>query len=106
MTVNILGTEYEIEYKSRDEVQKEFDDEQIIDGYCDDFEKKIVIVDKMPEECTKMTIRHEIIHAFLFESGLGFSWERPSNTGHDETTVDWFARQWDKIQSVFKSLEI
>ena len=43
----------------------------------------------------------EIIHAFMFESGLGYSWQHAEEFGHDETTVDWFARQFAKIHKAF-----
>ena len=43
----------------------------------------------------------EIIHAFMFESGLGSSWQHAEEFGHDETTVDWFARQFTKIHKAF-----
>lgn len=28
----------------------------------------------------------------MFESGLGASWKHTEEFGHDETTVDWFAK--------------
>lgn len=44
-------------------------------------------------------VRHEVIHAFLFESGLGDSMEH-REFGHEETTVDWFAYHADRICEV------
>ena len=75
MEVNILGTEYDLL-----EVPKK-DDPTLVnnDGYCDTSAKKM-IVDEMKEKepgmkedlsyYQKQVKRHEIIHAFLFESGL------------------------------------
>lgn len=37
----------------------------------------------------------------MFESGLGASWQHAEEFGHDETTVDWFARQFVKIYKAF-----
>lgn len=43
----------------------------------------------------------EIIHEFMLESGLGASWQHAEEFGHDETTVDWFTRQFAKIHKAF-----
>ena len=54
----------------------------------------------------KQTLRHEIIHAFMNESGLQDSWQHAQQFGHDETTVDWFAIQSPKIYKVFNELDV
>lgn len=54
----------------------------------------------------RKSLRHEIIHAFLFESGLGANFEHPNQFGHDETFIDWFAIQYPKIKAVFEELDI
>lgn len=103
-TVNILGTDYEIKYL-------ELKDEGI-DGDCDSTGHQIRIRSdntnnvRNMEELQKVTLRHELIHAFIYESGLAFSWQHPEQFGHDETTVDWFARLSPKIFKVFKELDI
>lgn len=97
--VSVLGTEYEIHYK---ELAREN-----ADGYCGPTSKVITIrtdnTNKVQdfEELQRVTLRHEIIHAFMFESGLGASWQHAEEFGHDETTVDWFARQFVKIYKAF-----
>lgn len=49
------------------------------------------------ENYKKKITRHEIIHAFLFESGLDFnSW------GRNEEFVDWLALQFPKIIKAFE----
>lgn len=58
-----------------------------------------------PDEYIKLALRHEVIHAFMFESGLD------SETEHvkfpeDEIFVDWVAIQYPKIKKVFDELEI
>ena len=103
-TVNILGTQYTIE-------PKELEDEDI-DGYCDYTSKAIVIrTDNVNnvgnfENLQKKQLRHEIIHAFMSESGLQCNWQHVEQFGHDETTVDWFAIQSTKIFKVFQELDI
>jgi hypothetical protein len=51
------------------------------------------------------TIRHEIVHAFLNESGLG--WNALPNErawAKNEEMVDWIAIQFPKIAKVFREL--
>lgn len=102
--VNILGTEYTIE-------ERDLKD-QDCDGYCDNTAKLIVIRKDNTnnvgdfEFLRKTLLRHEIIHAFLSESGLQCNWQHIEQFGHDETTVDWFAIQSPKIFKVFQELDI
>lgn len=113
MTVNILGTVYMIRkmgYADEPEFQR-----RKIDGYCDRYQHLIVYCDLdsdkrwdgEPEitkrECEKATLRHEIVHAFMFECGLG---ESTHGTEHgwavDEEIVDWISEQTPKIFRTFK----
>ena len=105
MKVSILGTDYTIQKISRK------DDKYLekCDGYCDKTSKRIVVnIDN--EELDdfgcylKKTMRHEIIHAFLYESGL---WEnfKHDTWGHDETMIDWIAVQFPKILNVFAEVD-
>jgi hypothetical protein len=98
-TVNILGTTYLITAKTQEE------DSYLhgLDGYTDYIDKRIVVADRMNEhksdEVIARAVRHEVIHAFLHESGLAFNWRRKKK-GHDETAIDWLAIQWPKINVV------
>lgn len=100
--INILGTECSIEFK-------ELKDDGI-DGYCDYSSKHIVIrsdnENKIEnfEWLQKKQLRHEIIHAFMAESGLQANWQHLEQFGHEETVVDWFAIQSPKIFAVFMEL--
>ena len=100
MKVNILGTEYRI-------IEEEFCDKDL-DGYCDYTSKEIHIrndnVNKVGdfEYLMKKQLRHEIIHAFLSESGLQANYEHYQQFGHEETIVDWFAIQSPKLFTAFK----
>lgn len=116
-TINVLGTEYTVEIKKYkdDEYFKKMD----CNGYCSESLKQIVICDMhtYPDwECEsdkvidlqqKKTLRHELIHAFLGESGLSDN-SNPTETAwaRNEEMVDWFAIQFQKIYKVFAELDL
>lgn len=101
-TVNILGTEYKV-------IRKPFKDKDI-DGYCDYTSREIRIRDDNVnevgdfDELMRKQLRHEIIHAFLAESGLQSNYEHYKQFGHEETIVDWFAIQFPKMIKAFESV--
>ncbi|WP_230397986.1 hypothetical protein [Novisyntrophococcus fermenticellae] len=104
MTINVLGTEYEIFFKTSEE------DKFLMDnaGYIDRSVKKIVIAQKDSDceledfEAYKKTVmRHEITHAFMEESGLSVNFEHKT-IGIDETMVDWIAIQFPKLKKTFE----
>lgn len=104
--IDILGTTYTIEFKT---VQDD-DFLEKCDGYYDKTSKKIVVGKEnndceldLFEEYQKKVLRHEIIHAFMYESGLAENWEHKS-IGQEETAVDWFAIQLPKITKVCQEL--
>jgi len=78
------------------------------DGYCDTSTKQIVVSDMSEsagkcgskadlEQYKRKVIRHELLHAVLFESGLSCnSW------GENEEIVDWFAIQFPKLEALFR----
>jgi len=83
MRVDILGTEYNVAKMHMEEE----------DGYTNYLLKEIWI----DPECVffERTLRHELIHAFLWESGL-------SEYAYDETIVDWMALQFEKIEKAYE----
>ncbi len=112
MTISILGTKYTVHVRTEesDETLKQ------CDGYCDHTNHEIVLRDHSVREPGDVSdlqayehrvLRHEIIHAFLFESGLGadatYSQERET---HPEMLVDWFARQAPKIYKAYQAAGI
>lgn len=111
MKVNILGTDYEIITKPRDSDIRLKE----VDGYCDGYTKQIVVSDLKeydadPEETISITkkqiIRHEIVHAFLDESGLNYdanAWG--SAWSKNEEMVDWIAWQFPKMLKVFQEAD-
>ena len=108
-TVNILGTEYEVIMDAPDEMLPED-----ADGAMDHSVKRIVVAKfesnrnsiKDLDVYRKKVLRHEVIHAFLFASGL---WNNSGNVtawGQSEEITDWFAIQSPKIMKVFEELEV
>lgn len=109
--INILGTEWNIH------IVKEFPEhlkehEETATGLSNSFDKDIFVKDmsdcdcKDKEQLIKNVLRHEVLHAFLFESGLsenaGFSGCWATN----EEMVDWFAIQSPKIFKVYSELQL
>lgn len=115
--INILGTEYTIEtHKVSDDSYLE---KNKLAGYCGEDSKLIVIADmseekyfpemgeKEQEVYRKRTLRHEIMHAFLNESGLSDSSNHYDGPwANNEEMVDWFAIQSPKIFKVYSELDI
>ena len=102
MKANILGTTYKIKRKNLKDAD--------VDGWFDGTSKTIVIrkdnynnVGNF-EYLMKKQLRHEIIHAFLYESGLDCNFEHLQQFGHEETIVDWIAIQFPKICEVYKEV--
>lgn len=112
-SVNILGTKYQIIVKKYDE--DEAFARRSIDGYCDSFVKQIVICDistykgweNEPEQTCKIaaqqTLRHEIVHAFLSESGLDYSAHSENESwAKNEEMIDWIALQGEKLYRAWR----
>lgn len=109
--VNILGSEWEI--VQRDEKEDVNLDGKFCDGYTDFSTHTIVICNKK-DDCElkdyegykNAILRHELIHAFLYESGLDASSSTCGAWAINEEMVDWFAIQSPKIFKVFKELDL
>lgn len=109
-TTNILGAEYTINFKKEEEDEKL----TICDGYCDFSTREIVCaifertIDsyKNLEQYAKGVLRHEIIHAFLYESGLNSNSNNIEQWARNEEVVDWIALQFPKIKKVYEELEL
>ncbi|WP_270620703.1 hypothetical protein [[Clostridium] innocuum] len=105
MKVNVLGTVYRIKYVPSLDGRG---------GETDFYTKEIHISeqeDVPPEfktdnlkEMQRHVLRHELIHAFLFESGMD-----QSSTAHEawavnEEMIDWMAIQMPKIMAAYESV--
>ena len=107
--INILGTEYTICEKT----QEQDHSLKTCDGYCDKTSKEIVVLKLSADNCelsnpkwyADKVLRHEIVHAFLFESGMHecTNWDAKGSC-HNEQLVDWFAIQSPKIFEVYLEL--
>ena len=110
MILNILGTNYTLETKTEEEMPILSE----CDGYCDTSTKRIYIKDfnKNKEDNNSLqdlnyyankVARHEIIHAFLFESGLSVNSE--NGWAVNEEMIDWIAIQLPKMFEVIANLK-
>lgn len=106
--VNVLGTEYTILFDVPEEDMPEG-----ADGCMDQSIKTIKLASFEPtrdslkdlEEYKKKVLRHEIIHAFLYESGMWNNSGSCDAWGQDETITDWIAIQFPKMQKAFEEAE-
>lgn len=107
--VNVLGVKYSVFVSSFEKMPERFDDR---DGEIDESTKEIFVDDqshnegvphtlKNKEFLIRKNIRHELIHAFLFESGLAEN----SSWAKNEEMVDWIARQFPKMLQAFKEVD-
>ena len=115
MKLNILGTEYEV-------IKKKYNEDEVFErrsiaGYCDGYAKKIVVCDMKTykgweheeaatiEQCEKLNMRHEIVHAFFNESGLqDSSLQFEGGWARNEELIDWIAIQAPKIYKVYEEV--
>lgn len=113
MKLSILGTDYTVTKKPYD-ADPDFS-KHSINGYCDPALKQIVICDmatypgfendsKESRAITEQdTLRHEIVHAFLSESGLqDCSLQQAGPWAKNEEMIDWFALLGPKIVKVWQ----
>lgn len=110
--IDVLGTSYKVY-----EIDPE--DESVMDskggdcmGFCDHTTKEIMLRGSMknpePDDCANLeyefarVMRHEITHAFIYESGMtGVDlWE--GSYYQNETLIDWFAVQSPKMLKAFE----
>lgn len=112
-SVFILGTKYEIVFGN----EESYPELQGIDGYTDTSCCKIIVDDmknaeqeegakKNLEEYKKQVLRHEILHAFLHESGLDVNKHSSEAWATNEEMIDWFSIQYPKIKYVYDKLGI
>lgn len=114
MKINVLGTEYEVRICKYDELP--IFEAQGIEAYCDAISKKIIVgkISTFPGyeqetaayclKCEAEALRHEIVHAFLNESGLQESSCVPKGGwARNEEMVDWIALQFPKMLEAMKA---
>ena len=117
-SVDILGVKYKIEVRKVEDDTKLSDDEGR-EAYTTVFKKLIVLSDYSDEsqypytskdvisrnERYKHVLKHEIVHAFIYECGLGCASDsRKAPLFYDEQTVDWIAIQGPKLYKIWEKL--
>lgn len=111
--VNILGSEWNVKFGN----EKEYPNLTNVDGYTDLSIREIVVDDMEAsqgqigakadlESYQKQVVRHEIIHAFLLESGLDSNSNSADSWAVNEEMVDWFAIQSPKIFKAFNEYDL
>jgi hypothetical protein len=103
--VHILGTEYKILFKEDKDEHKL----TTCDGFEDHSVKEIVIgifeqdINSIKDlgAYTRKVMRHEIVHAFFYESGLWNNSHGCKAFAQDEELTDWIALQFPKLQKAF-----
>lgn len=113
LKINVLGTEYAVCFVDKfPERLCEYDDNS--DGLFNQHNKEIFIKHCRDEDITengrirleKKTLRHELIHAFLAESGLSASASTHYGAwAENEEMVDWIAIQFPKILKAFEEAD-
>ena len=102
--VHILGERWTVKERSESEDERLKD----CDGYCDWTTREIVVEREVcgnlgdMEKYIRKVTRHEIVHAFLLESGLHECAGEVCSWAANEEMVDWIARQGQKIYAAWK----
>lgn len=105
--VDILGTEWSVElltdaqwlkHKSLTEDRR---NDSNINGVCFGYERKILVRSDLEINHRKSVLRHEIIHAFQYESGvfyaMSFNWDVENET-------EWLGRMIPKITKAWNQV--
>lgn len=101
--IKVLGTKYTVTHSHND---PQLEDR---DGFCDETTKVIVVENYEGDDGKpgvkfqldvqrKKNVRHELVHAFLFECGLAEN----SPWAQNEEMVDWIAIQGPKLYKAWQ----
>ena len=104
-SANILGTEYKIVFVStlKDRGgETDFYTKTIKISEFEDAPELDLTSDK--QELQKHILRHELVHSFLFESGLNANSNGIEAWANNEEMVDWIAIQMPKIMAVYEKV--
>ena len=110
MRVSVLGVSYTLEYRTKAK-DPELD---TCDGYCDTSVKLCVArkytaaerrepnTKKDLDAYMRKCMRHELTHAFLYESGLSINGMSPESWPTCEEIIDWMAIQGPKLYAAWQ----
>jgi len=112
--VNVLGTEYKIHFDINSNKEPRLKNAW---GITDFYTKEIFIdkdIFKEQQDTSTLNLkafrnkvlRHEIVHAFLYESGMAENSNSQRAWSENEEMVDWFAVQSPKLYKIYKDLDI
>ena len=94
-TVSVLGTEYKIVFDMDGTILP-----KDIVARCDTCTKTIYLTPFEEEHTHRLNyLRHELIHAFFYESGLNEFYQ-------DERLTDWIAMQFPKLARTIQQTEL
>ena len=107
--INILGTAYTLRFTPNEDGYRLLEG---ANGYMDPTVKEIVVRTdfsddddvQYPEVLIRKNIRHEVIHAFLYESGLDCNTNKSINWATNEEAIDWLALQLPKLIATLDSI--
>ena len=109
MNVDVLGVTYKVYVGVKPEDDTQLDK---CDGYCDSTIARIVTVGRVAESdfgdwghYEKQILRHELIHAFLHESGIDGNFKWDGDTEHPEGLVAWLSIQFPKLLKTFVEVD-
>lgn len=91
MRVSVLGVQYAVEYRTRAQ-----------DPELEAAERKEPGSKKCLDDYMRKCMRHELVHAFLYESGLSINSLSPSGWASNEEMTDWIAIQGPKLYDAWK----
>ena len=115
---SVLGKKWTLIFTDPSKKGSGFEGNRNAKGFCTPIARRIVLKNEesqyFPEDFTEedkiralnKTLRHEIVHAFLYESGLNrntFS-DNGKPWAVNEEMVDWFAIQGPKIMELWSSI--
>lgn len=94
--------------------RKKTEDDRLeeVSGYTDPSKRLIVLLDAQPDRWSlgdmhqdlQATIRHELIHAFLYECGLWTDSLECDHWAMNEEMVDWFAMKLPAIAQACRAV--
>lgn len=112
IVVPVLGEQWVLQIVSK---EKEPRFERLnCDGFCDWTTRQMIVRSfnkdddfsvRDPRASMLHSIKHELVHAFMFASGLAADWEHKSEFGQEETVVDWIAWQMEKMAKTMEFIK-